>query len=73
MNTLLYNVTDGIAYITLNRPDKLNALNAELLNELEELIRQVAADSTIGAVIITGLPGRLISYWSVLRNNQCQP
>ncbi len=54
MNTLLYNVTDGIAYITLNRPDKLNALNAELLNELEELIRQVAADSTIGAVIITG-------------------
>jgi enoyl-CoA hydratase len=44
----------SIAIITVNRPDKLNALNAETVNELRTALEQVAADAAIRAVIITG-------------------
>ena len=52
--TLLFDVADGIATITVNRPDKLNALNATVITELGELGEQVRADPVIKAVIITG-------------------
>ena len=45
---------DGISTITINRPDKLNALNKEVLNELAEVFQKVTVDSDINAVIITG-------------------
>src|SRR5262249_42184015 len=44
----------GIATITLNRPDKLNAISTQLSVELAESIRRAAADSTVRAVVITG-------------------
>lgn len=53
-NTLIYDKKDGYAVITLNRPDKLNALNAELLSELGSLLSEVAADASVRAVVITG-------------------
>lgn len=53
--TILYEVDDqGIATITLNRPDKLNALNTRLLDELDTAIRQARADRRVSAVILTG-------------------
>jgi enoyl-CoA hydratase len=46
---------DGaIATLTLNRPTVLNALNAELLNELKTAIAEIASDHSIRALIITG-------------------
>lgn len=45
---------DGFAILTLNRPDKLNALNSMLLTRLEELLRQVQCDRTLHCVVITG-------------------
>ena len=51
---LLFNITDHIATITLNRPNKLNALNAALLQELQEALNTVAQDSEIRVLIITG-------------------
>jgi enoyl-CoA hydratase len=53
-STLLTNVENGICTITINRPDKLNALNATVLNELEEAMQIVYDDENIKAVIITG-------------------
>ena len=44
----------GIGIITLNRPQALNALNAQLMNELTDALDQYEADDDIGAMIITG-------------------
>jgi enoyl-CoA hydratase len=53
--TLLFEIDDlGIALITINRPDKLNALNAGVLNELEKAADRVEKTDQIKAVIITG-------------------
>jgi enoyl-CoA hydratase len=46
--------TDGIATIAVNRPDKLNALNAATISELDAAFRAVAADSNVRGVIVTG-------------------
>ena len=51
---LLYSVTDRIATITVNRPDKLNALNAALIGELGTAIDQAVADPAVAGVILTG-------------------
>jgi enoyl-CoA hydratase len=45
---------EGITLITLNRPDRLNAMNAELLHELFEAVDTVASDRTCRVVVLTG-------------------
>ncbi len=45
---------DGIASVTINRPDKLNALNGELIGELDDAFGRVAAEPEIRAVLLTG-------------------
>jgi enoyl-CoA hydratase len=45
---------DGIAVITVNRPDKLNALNAETVGELKIALTRVADDAAVRVVILTG-------------------
>lgn len=52
--TLLLDVTDGIATITVNRPDKLNALNAEVIRELGHVGERLATDPAIRGAILTG-------------------
>ena len=45
---------DGIAFITVNRPDKLNALNAQTIGELQHAFDAVRDDDDVAAVILTG-------------------
>lgn len=52
--TIIVEKKERYCIITLNRPDKLNALNNTLLDELNEAIGQVKKDNAIQAVIITG-------------------
>ena len=52
--TLLYSVTDGIATVTLNRPDKLNAFNTQMRDELIAVFDETDADDAVRAVIVTG-------------------
>ncbi|MFM8554023.1 MAG: crotonase/enoyl-CoA hydratase family protein [Acidimicrobiales bacterium] len=47
-------VADGIATVTLNRPDKLNAFTGRMMNELIEVFDRTDADDEVKAVIITG-------------------
>ncbi len=52
--TLLFDVTDGIAHVTINRPDKLNALNDQVMAELGQAADRIAAEASIRGVILTG-------------------
>ena len=52
--TLLFDLADGIARVTVNRPDKLNALNATVIAELDEAVDRVRSETAIQAVLLTG-------------------
>jgi enoyl-CoA hydratase len=52
--TLLYEVSEGIALITINRPDVLNALNLQVLAELKDAIGRIRDDAAVKVVILTG-------------------
>jgi 2-(1,2-epoxy-1,2-dihydrophenyl)acetyl-CoA isomerase len=51
---LLYTLQDGVATITLNRPDVFNALNDEITYELQDALKQVAKDDNVRVVVLTG-------------------
>lgn len=53
-NAVLYEKTNGVAIITMNRPEALNAFNASLRNDLLAAIRTADADHEIRAVLLTG-------------------
>ncbi len=53
-NTLLVDIEGPVGLITLNRPEALNALNGELMDELTEAIDKLEADTSIGCLVITG-------------------
>ena len=50
----LYSVRNGAAWITLNRPDRRNALSAQLVNELYDHLLTAQTDATVRAIILTG-------------------
>lgn len=52
--TLLTELTDGIFVITINRPDKLNALNKDVIAELGKALDEVYGNADIKTVILTG-------------------
>jgi enoyl-CoA hydratase/carnithine racemase len=51
---LLESVEDGVLTLTMNRPDRLNALNGEILQGLHDSITRAAADPAIGVIVLTG-------------------
>ena len=51
---ILYDVADGIATITLHRPDKLNAFTGTMMNEIIDAFDQIDADDDVRVVIVTG-------------------
>src|SRR5690606_24455220 len=51
---ILYEAVDGVARITLNRPDVLNAISPELITAYGEAITRAGGDETIRAVLVTG-------------------
>ena len=52
--TLLYSVDDGIATVTLNRPDRMNAFTPRMRDELIAAFDETDADDAVRAVIVTG-------------------
>ena len=54
-STLLFEVDDaGVAVVTINRPDKLNALNATVIDELEQCFQAAKDNEDVKGVILTG-------------------
>ena len=59
--TVIYDKEEGIAIITFNRPEKRNALNEQLTNEIDTALYNAEDDPEIYAVILTGGPKSFIS------------
>lgn len=53
-NNLLAEIKNNIAYVTINRPDKLNALNIETMSELKDVFLKLDSDKSVYVVIVTG-------------------
>ncbi len=51
---LLYEVSDGIATITLNRPDRLNAISGPMLESLSRALRDADQDRDVRVIVLTG-------------------
>ena len=51
---ILFEVADGVACLTLNRPDSLNSFTAAMHGEVAQVLEQAASDTKVRAVVITG-------------------
>ena len=60
-DAVLLDIKDGIAHLTLNRPEKLNALNYELIDRLMARLDMIEVASEVRAVILTGAGDRAFS------------
>ena len=58
---ILVDVEDGVAIVTLNRPEQLNAMNRKLGVELHDAIKKAEADDSIGCIVLTGAGERAFS------------
>jgi enoyl-CoA hydratase/carnithine racemase len=58
---ILVDCEDGVGVLTLNRPEKLNAMNRSLLSELQDALKRMVADDTIGCIVVTGAGDRAFS------------
>src|ERR671939_90945 len=66
LSSVEVSVTDGVARLTLNRPDSLNAWTRELAVELREALERLGDDDHVRAVVLTGA-GRAFSAGADLR------
>jgi enoyl-CoA hydratase/carnithine racemase len=64
---LLCEITEGIATLTLNRPEKLNAVNYAMADTLLAVLDTLEADENVGAVIVTGAGDRAFSAGGDIR------
>ncbi len=51
---LLTDITDGVATLTFNRPDRLNALSREMIDDTIETLKKLAVDPEVGCIVVTG-------------------
>ena len=58
---ILVESQDGVGIVTLNRPEKLNALNRKLSGELHDAVKKMEVDDTIGCIVITGAGDKAFS------------
>ena len=66
---LMVNVAERVATVTLNRPERLNAISHELHQDLEEVLVELNGDEGVNAIVLTGA-GRAFSAGGDLRGMQ---
>lgn len=56
MAEVLTDIADGVAVVTLDAPDRRNALTLPMVDEITDALDAVEADPTVGAIVVTGAP-----------------
>ncbi|HSL58348.1 MAG TPA: enoyl-CoA hydratase [Acidimicrobiales bacterium] len=56
MSRILVDIADRVATVTVNDPDRRNALDLDLVDEMEAAFDRLEADADVGAVVVTGAP-----------------
>ena len=72
-DTILVDLHDGYRVITINRPEKMNALNREAGMALIEALKDAEGDETCRAVILTGAGKRLLRRGGPVRPQRPEP
>ena len=54
MDVVQHAIADGVGYITLNRPDRMNAVTSELARQLEQALRELSVDPAVNVIVIRG-------------------
>lgn len=57
MSEVSYEVVEGVAHVTIDRPDKRNAMDLEVFAQLAESAARIQADASVGAVVVAGRGG----------------
>ena len=65
---VLYAKEDGIGIVTLNRPEKMNAITFPMLNKMGEIIKEIKSDESVRAVVLTA-NGRAFSAGTDISDN----
>jgi enoyl-CoA hydratase len=52
--TVVYRASDGVARVSLNRPERLNAINAQLIADLREAVAAANADAAVSVIVLSG-------------------
>ena len=60
-DSVLYETRGPVSWITLNRPEKLNAINTDMVHGLDAAVRRAEGDDTVKVIVITGAGGRAFS------------
>ena len=68
--TIKTDQVDRVAIITLNRPEVLNALNLQLVREVDQAISEMEQDEAVGAIILTGAGERAFSAGADIHENR---
>jgi enoyl-CoA hydratase len=56
MSLVRCEIADGVAVVTLDDPERRNALNLPMVDEIVDLMDRIDADSNVGAIVVTGAP-----------------
>jgi len=71
--TILYERRDAVASITLNRPERLNAMNATMLRELQLALDAAEADADVRAVVLSGAGASFCSGFDLKEQAEARP
>ena len=71
--TLLYEVEAGVATITINRPEAMNALSPQVVDELEQAFGQAEADDEVRAIVLTGAGKAFVAGADIAAMSQMTP
>ena len=71
--TIKYEKSDGVAVLTLSRPERVNAINRTMLGEIQSVLDAVEADAEVRVLVVTGAGGAFSSGFDLKEQMEARP